>query len=28
MWLLSCLSFLGVFFAWMLWRHERTHPVR
>ena len=28
MWLLSCLSFLGVFFAWMLWRHERAHPVR
>jgi MFS family permease len=28
MWLLSCLSVLGLFFAWMLWRHERAHPVR
>jgi MFS family permease len=28
MWLLSGLSVLGLFFSWMLWRHERAMPVR
>jgi MFS family permease len=28
MWLLSGLSVLGVFFSWMLWRHDRSVPVR
>jgi hypothetical protein len=28
MWLLSGLSVLGLFFSWMLWRHERSVPVR
>jgi MFS family permease len=28
MWLLSGLSVLGLFFSWMLWRHDRSVPVR
>jgi MFS family permease len=28
MWLLSALSVLGLFFSWMLWRHDRANPVR
>ena len=28
MWLLSGLSVLGLFFSWMLWRHDRANPVR
>jgi MFS family permease len=28
MWLLSALSVLGLFFSWMLWRHDRSVPVR
>ncbi len=28
MWLLSGLSVLGLFFSWMLWRHDRSQPVR
>ena len=28
MWLLSGLSLLGLFFSWMLWRHDRSVPVR